>query len=259
MKYDRKMFRNAIVRTPCPAIINGLTSSNLGIPDYLKALKQHSEYVSTLMKLGVVVKTLDEENSFPDSTFIEDVAICTRACAVITNPGAESRKGEITGMRQVMEEYYYDIEEIKFPGTVEGGDVMMVKDHFFIGISSRTNAEGADQLIRILKKYNLSGSKVPLKKMLHLKSGVSYLENDNLLVYGEIKNREEFAGLNKIEIDEDECYAANSVWINGKVLVPAGFPKSRMKIESAGYTTIETDMSEFRKVDGGLSCLSLRF
>jgi dimethylargininase len=253
------MFRNAIVRTPCQAIINGLTSSDLGKPDYERALVQHSNYISILRELELKVNILKEEDMFPDSTFIEDVAICTPELAIITNPGAKSRRGEIGGIRQVLGAHFENIEQIILPGTLEGGDVMMVNTHFFIGISERTNNEGADQLTEILEKFGMTGSKIYLKEVLHLKTGVSYLENNNLLVYGELKNCKEFSGFNRIEIDDDESYAANSLWINGMVLVPMGFPKTKKKIENAGYSAIEADVSEFRKVDGGLSCLSLRF
>jgi dimethylargininase len=253
------VFTNAIVRIPCPGIKDGLTSSSLDKPDYFKAIGQHSKYIETLQKLGLQVTILDKNDTYPDSTFIEDVALCTPVCAVITNPGAESRRGEITGMRETLEEFYRTIEEIRFPGTLEAGDVMMADDHFFIGISSRTNIEGAGQLINILEKYKMTGSKIPLKRMLHLKSGVAYLENNNMLICSEFAARNEFARFNMIKINEDESYAANSLWINGKVLVPDGFPDTRRKIEKAGYETIVLDVSEFRKVDGGLSCLSLRF
>jgi len=253
------MFTNGIVRVPCPRIKDGITSSNLGKPDYTKALEQHSKYVEALQQLGLEVKILDKDDKYPDSTFIEDVALCTPLCVVLANPGAESRRGEIDSMRQVFEEYYNTIEKISQPGTLEAGDVMIVDNHFYIGVSNRTNIEGADQLISILEKHKMTGSKVPLGKMLHLKSGVSYLENNNMLVCGEFTTTKEFTRFNRIKIDEDESYAANSLWINGRVLVPAGYPKTREKIEKAGYETIILDVSEFRKVDGGLSCLSLRF
>jgi dimethylargininase len=253
------MFTNAIVRSPSPSITEGLTSSNLGKPDFKRALKQHSNYTETLKQLGLNVKVLPPDELFPDSTFIEDVALCTPRIAVITNPGAESRKGEINGMRMILKEYYSLIEEILMPGTIEAGDIMMVEDCYYIGISSRTNNEGADQMINILKKNGMTGYKVPLGKMLHLKSGVSYLSNNLLLVCGEFKDEKQFTEFRRIEVDEDESYAANSLWVNGSVLVPEGFPKTRKKIEDAGLRTIALDVSEFRKIDGGLSCLSLRF
>jgi dimethylargininase len=136
---------------------------------------------------------------------------------------------------------------------------MMVESHFFIGVSRRTNNQGADQLIEILRSYGYTSSKITLSMILHLKSGASYIENNNMLVTGELVDRKEFATFNRIIVAEDENYAANSLWINGIVLVPQGFPKTRIQIEKAGYETLILDVSEFRKLDGGLSCLSLRF
>jgi len=253
------MFRNAIVRVPCPSIINGLTSASLGKPDYKKALEQHSGYVEALRNTGLNVKVLKADNLHPDSTFIEDVALCTSDFAVITNPGAESRRGETRGIRQVLQEYFDAIEEIKSPGTLEAGDVMRAGNHFFIGISGRTNINGAEQLIHILEKYGMTGSTIILNMMLHLKSGCSYLENNNMLVCGELVVCPDLEKFNRIIVNPDESYASNSLWINGTVLVPDGFPETKERIEIAGYKTIILDVSEFRKVDGGLSCLSLRF
>jgi dimethylargininase len=253
------MFRNAIVRTPCQGIINGLSAAGLGKPDYKKAVEDHVKYVEILRELGLEVRELPANEEYPDSTFIEDVAVCTNQFAVITNPGAECRRGETKGMKQVLEDFFGEIEEIKWPGTLEGGDVMAAEDYFYIGLSDRTNSAGADQLLSLLRKHNLKGTTVPLPKMLHLKSGVSYLDENNLLVTRELADNNFFNGFNKIIIDGDESYAANSLYINGSVIVPDGFPKTREKIEKAGYKAITADVSEFRKVDGGLSCLSLRF
>jgi dimethylargininase len=253
------MFKNAIACSPCPAIVDGITSSNLGKPVYSIALDQHNKYVEILKQHGLKTEILPPRSMFPDSTFIEDVALLTSQCAIITRPGEASRQGETRGMKKVLSKYYASIEEIKYPATIEAGDIMMVGDHFYIGISCRTNAEGADQLIKILSKYGLTGSKVPLMKMLHLKSGISYLENNNMLVCGEFIENKNFESFNRIIVDVDESYAANSLWINNKVLVPEGFPKTKGRIEEAGYETIALNVSEFRKVDGGLSCLSLRF
>lgn len=253
------MFRNAIVLKPAISLNEGLTTCDLGKPDYFLAYEQHKLYTETLISLGLKVKVLPQNEPFPDSVFIEDIALATKSCAVITRPGATTRRGETTGIREVLEEYYTKIEEIIYPGTLEAGDVMMAGDKFFIGISDRTNEAGAEQLTGILAKYGMKTIKVPLKKLLHLKSGISYLENNTILVCRELTNRNEFAEYNKIVVDDDELYAANSLWINGKVLIPNGFPKTRRKIELAGYETILIDVSEFRKIDGGLSCLSLRF
>ena len=144
-------------------------------------------------------------------------------------------------------------------GTLEGGDVMMVGSHFYVGRSARTNAEGIRQFLAILAKYGLTGSEVPLEKVLHLKTGVNYLENDDMLVSGEFVDRPDFAGYHRIVIPEEEAYAANCIWVNGTVIVPAGYPAVERAVREAGYPVLLVDTSEFRKLDGGLSCLSLRF
>lgn len=253
------MFTRAIVRTPGRSMINGLSTAGLGLPDYEKALAQHAAYVEALETCGLGVTVLPPDERFPDSTFVEDVALLTPVCAIITRPGAPSRRGETAAMCAVLQEHYEQIEEIQPPGTVEAGDIMMVGKHFYIGLSQRTNAEGAQQMIEILEKYGFSGSTVPLKEMLHLKSGVSYLENNRLLAAGEFQTAEVFQGFDILPVPEEEQYAANSLWVNGTVLTPAGFPRTRELIERAGYPVLEVDVSEFRKLDGGLSCLSLRF
>ena len=136
---------------------------------------------------------------------------------------------------------------------------MMDGDHFYIGLSQRTNINGAEQLINILKKYGMTGSVVTLDKVLHLKSGVAYLENNNLAVTGEFLLKPDFQKFNILKIDDDESYAANCVWINDHILLPKGFPKTKKTIEKSYQNIIEVNVSEFQKLDGGLSCLSLRF
>jgi dimethylargininase len=252
------MFTKAIVKRPCKNFVHGLTSAELGLPDYEKALKQHDNYIKALIDCGLEVLVLEADESYPDSVFVEDVALLTTSCAVITNPGTASRKGEIKKMEGVLSKYYSHIAYIKNPGTLEAGDVMMVEDHFYIGLSQRTNQEGASQLIDILVNYGYTGSTVELKEMLHLKTGLSYLENKNLLVSGEFVSHPEFQKFNRLLIDASENYAANSLWVNNKVLVPEGYPKTKKIIEKAGYEVLSLDVSEFRKLDGGLSCLSLR-
>ena len=254
------MIKNAIVRRPGHSLVNGITSApELGKPDYGLAIKQHDAYIEALKSCGVGVTVLKADERFPDSCFVEDVAVCTRKFAVITNPGASSRKGEEIEIIEVIKKYYNDIEYIEKPGTLEGGDVMMVKDHFYIGLSKRTNREGAEQLIKVLGKYGMSGSIVEISEMLHLKSGLAYLEDNVLLVTGEFINNLEFKKFNKIMIDEEETYSANCIRVNDYVLVPADYPKTKEKIEAAGFKVIVVDTSEYRKVNGGLSCLSLRF
>ncbi len=253
------MFTNAIVRTPCKNIINGLTSSNEGEPDYQKAINQHKLYINALKFCGLEITLLPENDKYPDSTFVEDAALLTPLCGIVTRPGAPSRRKETKSMKMVVADFYDDAEEIKSPATVDAGDILMVGSHYYIGLSTRTNSAGANQIIKILEKYGMTGSTIPVKDMIHLKSGIAYLENNNLVVTGEFKNNQEFKKFNLIKIDDDEAYAANCIWVNDYVLIAKGYPKAKQSIEQAGYKTIELDMSEFRKLDGGISCLSLRF
>jgi dimethylargininase len=252
-------FSHAIVRKPGSSFVSGLTTANLGIPDYEKALQQHDAYVRALTDCGLAVTALPPDNDFPDSTFVEDTALLTPACAIITRPGAPERRGETENIEKVLREFYRTIAHVEPPGTADAGDILMVGQHYYIGLSQRTNPEGAGQIIRILESHGLAGSTVPLKDVLHLKSGVAYLENDCMLVAGEFKSNPTFAAFDLISVGDDEQYAANCLWINGKVLIAEGFPKVERAIRSRGYETIVLDMSEFRKLDGGLSCLSLRF
>ena len=253
------MFKRAIVRTPGKSVVNGLTSAELSLPNYENALVQHAKYINALEECGLEVMVLGSDEEYPDSTFVEDVALLTRDCAIFMRPGALSRREETAEIRNVLSKYYINIEEVREPGTVEAGDIMMVGSHFYIGLSERTNESGAKQVIEYLEKYGMSGSVIKLEKVLHLKTGVAYLEHNNLVVCGEFLTKKEFQKFNILKIDEDESYAANCVSVNDRVLIPKGYPKARETIAGAGYSIIEVDVSEFQKLDGGLSCLSLRF
>lgn len=256
------MFKNVIVKRPAKSMINGITSApELGKPDYELALKQHDNYIEALKACGVEVRVLEADETYPDSCFVEDTAVITRKCAIVSNPGAGSRNGEAMLMLPTIKEFFTEeeIEYIKGPGTLEGGDVMMVGDHFYVGRSARTNEEGIRQFIEILERHGLTGSEVPLEHVLHLKTGVNYIENNNMLVSGEFIEKEDFKKYNHIIIPENEAYAANCIWVNDKVIVPANFPEVEKAVKAAGYEVVLVDTSEYRKLDGGLSCLSLRF
>jgi len=256
---NKLWFDHAIVRRPGSSLVNGLSDANLGKPDFSLAEKQHQRYVEALRSCQVKVDELNPLENFPDSTFVEDVALLTPHYAIVTNPGAPSRNGEPQAMLEPLKEYYKELEFIQRPGTLDAGDVMMVGSHFFIGLSQRTNALGAQQLIDILKAHGLTGSVVSLRDVLHLKTGVAYLEHETMLVCGEFVSHPDFQKYKLIEIPETESYAANSIWVNDRVLMPLGYPISSQKVQAAGYEVLEIDVSEFKKVDGGLSCLSLRF
>lgn len=257
-----KKFSHVIVRRPCRAMVNGISSApELGKPDYEKALRQHDDYISALSRCGVDITILPPDERYPDSCFVEDPALITQKCAIITNPGAPSRNGEKEEIADSIKAFFPEdrIEHIEYPGTLEGGDVMMVGRHFYVGRSARTNAEGIRQLAAILARYDMTCSEVPLERVLHLKTGVNYIENNNMLVSGEFVNKPEFAGYNRVGIPETEAYAANCIWVNDIVIVPEGYPGVLKAVRDMGYETLTVDTSEYRKLDGGLSCLSLRF
>ena len=253
------MFLHAIVRKPCRNFVRGITSANLGPPDYEKALRQHNAYIDVLRSCGLDVVVLEPDERYPDSTFVEDMAVVTDKLAVITSPGAPTRKGEESSIAEALRSFFNGLEHIRPPGTLEGGDVLQAGNHFYTGISQRTNREGADQLARILENYGYSASSVPLRNVLHLKTGLAYLGNRILLAAGEFIKNPIFRDYEMIPISESESYAANSLWLNGQVVVPVGFARTRRAIENLGLPVRDVDVSEFRKLDGGLSCLSLRF
>ena len=252
-------FKNAIVRKVSKSFQNGITTSTLGKPHYERALAQHSAYIEILKKCGLQVTILDADDRFPDSTFVEDTAVVNKDCATITNLGAPSRIGEEKDIKKVIRNYYSNLESIKKPGTLEGGDILRIEDNYFIGLSKRTNKAGAYQLVNILKKYGYSCTLVKLQKFLHLKTGVAYIGDNNLVVSGEFLRSPVFKDFNLIKVDKDEGYAANCIRVNNYVLIAKGFKKLKASISDTGYEIHELEMSEFRKMDGGLSCLSIRF
>jgi dimethylargininase len=256
------LFTHAIARKPGSNFSQGLTTSTDGPPDYQKALAQHAEYCEALKAAGLSLTVLDPDPDHPDSTFVEDVAVLARETAVITRPGAKSRRGETLGIQEPLRRFFRSIEEIRAPGTLDGGDVCQAGRHFFIGVSRRTNENGARQLASILGRLGCSASLIdicPLKSILHLKSGLAAIGDQDLLVVDELLQQEALAPYNRIRVAPGEAYAANCIRVNDKVLIPAGFCGVEASVRKLGYHPIILDVSEFRKMDGGLSCLSLRF
>ena len=252
-------FTHAIVCSPYKNFIYGITTASLGKTNYPKALRQHKNYVKTLKELGLKVTVLPPDKDYPDSTFVEDTAVLTSSCTVITNPGAESRRGEIKAVEKQLQGKFSEIEKIKYPGTLEGGDVLEVENHFYIGISERTNQFGAEQFIKIVRKNGMTGSIISVNQGLHLKSAVSYMGNNCMLIDPESINSNYFNGFTIITTEQGESYSANSISVNETVILSEGFPKTRDKVEKSGFSVRTVDVSEFRKLDGGLSCLSLRY
>ena len=206
------MFTNAIVRIPGENFDQGLTSSELGKPLHARAVEQHAAYCTALEKQGMRICALPPDLIHPDSTFVEDTAVLTKSSAILTRPGAKSREGELARMEEVLGRFFQVIKRIGEPGTLDGGDVCEAGNHFFIGISHRTNAEGARQLADFLSEEGFTTSFVDIREtqsILHLKSGLAYLDENNLVVIEALAGREEFTGYDLIRVPREETYAAN--------------------------------------------------
>ena len=256
------MFTRAIVRPPAPNFAHGLTTAGLGAPDYELALKQHEAYCVALAQCGITLTRLEPDPNYPDSTFVEDTAILTSHGAVLARPGAPSRGGEVASMRRVLADFFPNLASIEAPGTVDGGDVCEAGNHFFIGLSERTNEAGAQRLTELLAPSCYTSCAVDIRDidgLLHLKSGLASLGDNRLVAAEGLAGRTEFAGFDLVVVSVKETYAANCVKVNDQVLVAAGYPAFERTLRRLDYQTITLEMSEFQKMDGGLSCLSLRF
>jgi dimethylargininase len=260
------MFTKAIVRLPASNFADGLTTVSLGTPDFATTIAQHQRYCDVLRECGLTLTHLDADPRYPDSTFVEDVAILTERGAIMTRPGANSRAGEVAHMRRVLPAFYPALAEIVAPGTLDGGDICEAGDHVVIGISLRTNEHGARQLADWLEKLGYTTSFIDIRQtpgILHLKSGIAYIGDNagdrRMVVIDALANEPALQQFELIRVAPSEDYAANCVRVNDHVLMAAGFPLLEAALRELGYAVIALDMSEYQKMDGGLSCLSLRF
>ena len=256
------LFTNAIVRMPGRNFADGLTTVDFGSPRMDLVSGQHERYCEALRECGLTVTTLAADLRYPDSTFVEDTAILTERGAILTRPGAESRAGEVDAIREAVGRFFPTLMAIEAPGTVDGGDICEAGEHFFIGVSHRTNEEGARQLAVHLAKLGYTSQVMDVRKMtsiLHLKSGISYIGENTMVVMEEMAGRAEFRGYERVIVSKEESYAANCVRVNERVLVAEGYPGLQAELAARGFKPLVLGMSEFRKMDGGLSCLSLRF
>lgn len=254
-------FSAAIVRPPAASFAEGLTTAALGRPDLSLARAQHAAYCAALEQLGVRVTTLPPDEAYPDSTFVEDTAVVTAHGAIVTRPGAPSRAGEVTAIRAALEARLGTVAAITAPGTLDGGDVCQAGTSFFIGLSHRTNEEGARQLADWLGRAGYSSCIIDIRgndALLHLKSGIAWLGGGDMVVAEALVDHPALAGYRRIVVPTDETYASNCIRVNDAVLVAAGFPAVAADVAALGHRVMTLDMSEFRKMDGGLSCLSLR-
>jgi len=219
---------------------------------------QHLRYQQALAELGCKVVSLPEQPELPDAVFVEDVAIVLDECAVITRPGAESRRPETGPMAEKLGEYR-KLVFIEAPGTLDGGDVLRVDRTLYVGLSGRSNRAAIDQLRALIAPDGYKVNAVEVSGCLHLKSAVSQAAEYTLLVNPRWVNAADFGDLECLEVDPAEAYAANSLLIGKSIIYPTSFPRTRQRLEHQGMRVMAVDVSELQKAEGAVTCCSLVF
>jgi dimethylargininase len=226
--------------------------------DVAHARAQHRDYQRALEILGCRLLTLPAEPDLPDSVFVEDVAIVLDEVAVLTRPGALSRRAEVASVAEVLRRYR-PVLAIEAPGTLDGGDVLRVGRTLYVGESARSNAAGIAQLRELLAGHGYAVQGVPTRGCLHLKSAATQLGDDTLLLQPDWVDRDRFADFHVIEVDPTEPHAANVLRIGDALVMPASFPRTRQRLLDAGFQVMVVDVSELQKAEGAVTCCSLVF
>ena len=252
------MIAHALLRRPASSAADGLTTAEEGRPDLERTRRQFDAYALALADAGVALTILDPLPAHPDAHFVEDVAVVVPGAVVLTRPGAPSRRGEVEAIAPILRERH-EVVAIEAPGTLDGGDVLLVGDTAFVGHSSRTNEAGIEQFAAIVGARGLRCVAVPVGEGLHLKSNVNAIDADTLVLTARFAAHGAFEGFARVVTAPGEEYAANVLAVNGRLFVPSGHPETTRRLRDHGAAVVELDTSEFRKMDGGLTCLSLRF
>lgn len=250
------VFKQAIVRKPGANAGEGLTTAALGRPLHEALLRQHASYVKTLEELGLSITHLDPLEGHPDAYFVEDAALMFPEVAIVTRPGAAARRQEAEALAPTIANFR-PLKHLTAPATLDGGDVLLVGKNVSVGLSERTNAEGARQLATLLSPHGYDVKPIPVAAGLHLKSSVTWAGADALVLTRSLVPH--FPGYRHLIVPEEESYAANILWVNGTLLMPRGFPRTRELLEQLGLPIRELDQREVQKMDGALTCMSLRF
>jgi len=249
----------AITRAVSPAIAECELSFIERIPiDMEKAREQHRAYENVLAALGAKVISLPPEAELPDSMFVEDPAIVLDELAVVFPLGTEARRREAESLAKAIAPFR-KIEHVRPPGTAEGGDILRIGKKLFVGLTARTNENGIEQFRKIVTPYGYSAVGVTVTGCLHLKSAVTYLGGNILLANREWFDAAPLAGYEWIDVDPSEPHAGNALALNGSVVFPDSFPKTRARIEARGFKVLPLDIAELQKAESGLTCSSLIF
>lgn len=254
-------FTHAITRRPPASAINGLRAVDTGAPDLALMRAHHADYISALKSTGATVIELAESEAFPDSLFVEDTALCLPEGAVLMRPGAPSRLGEAAEMEPHLRALYGDVRRVQGEENfIEAGDILTTETEILVGRSARTNAGGVAELTALVADWGHKVREVFTPPgVLHFKTDCSLLDGETLLATERLDASGCFAGYKVIHTAAGEEACANAIRFNDLVLFPAGFPRTRDKLIAAGYNLREIGNSECAKLDGGMSCLSLRF
>ena len=253
-------FTHAITREPAPSITRGLRAVDTGTPNLTTMLAHHRDYIAALRETGAEVITLSPMDAYPDSVFVEDTALCLPEGAIIMRPGAPSRLGEAAEMAPMLRVLYSEVLEIVAPGHIEGGDILVTEREILVGLSERTNRAGVEQLAALTARWGYSVRIVETPPgVLHFKTDCSLLDAETILATQRLAASGCFDGYRVIHTAEGEEACANTIRFNNLVLMPEGFPRTRDTLIKAGYNVRTIGNSECAKLDGGMSCLSLRF
>jgi dimethylargininase len=225
---------------------------------YERACAQHRQYEDALRSLGMNIISLEAEPDLPDSVFVEDVALVLEECAIMLNPGAASRRPEVASVEKALAPYR-DIFRVLPPATIDGGDILTVGRTIYVGMSSRSTDNAIDQIKVFLEPRNYRVRAVNVTGCLHLKSAVTQVSEDTLLVNPEWVSKDDFPGMHFIGVDPSEPYAANAVLVDRTIIYPSSFPKTRAKLEKAGINLLVVDADELAKAEGAVTCCSLIF
>lgn len=224
--------------------------------DVGRARAQHAQYERALVELGCTLERIPPADDLPDSVFVEDTAVVLDVAAIMTRPGAESRRPEVAGVALVLEQYR-PLAFIEEPGTLDGGDVLAAGRDLYVGVSARTNWAAIDQLAIAVEPFGYTVTAVVVEGCLHLKSAATALPGGRFLVNPEWIDVGVLRGASVITVDPDEPYAANVLAIRDTILVAAAVPATRARLEAAGFRTRAVDVSELAKAEAGLTCCSL--
>ncbi|MCB1311130.1 MAG: dimethylarginine dimethylaminohydrolase [Sedimentitalea sp.] len=253
-------FARAITRLPGASITAGLRAADTGTPDLERMRADHANYVAALRETGAEVIVLPPLEAFPDAVFVEDTALCLPQGAVLMRPGAPSRLGEVAEMAPTLRALYDEVLEIEGPGFIEGGDILVTPKEILVGLSSRTDRAGVEELAALVAPWRHAVRVVETPPgVLHFKTDCSLLDGETILSTERLAASGCFEGYRVLHTAPGEEAAANTIRFNRFVLMPAGFPGTARRLRGAGYELREIGNAECAKLDGGMSCLSLRF